>query len=49
MAIKIVTDSTSYIAQEYIDKYDIKVVSLNITMNGNSRRELDIDNTSFYE
>ena len=49
MAIKIVTDSTSYIAQEYIDKYDIKVVSLNITMNGNSRRELDIDNKSFYE
>lgn len=49
MAIKIVTDSTSYIAKEYIDKYDIKVVSLNITMNGNSRRELDIDNKSFYE
>lgn len=49
MAIKIVTDSTSYIAQEYIDKYDIKVVSLNITMNGNSRRELDIDNEIFYE
>ena len=49
MAIKIVTDSKSYIAQEYIDKYDIKVVSLNITMNGNSRRELDIDNEIFYE
>ena len=49
MAIKIVTDSTSYIAKEYIDKYDIKVVSLNITMNGNSRRELDIDNEIFYE
>ncbi|MGL5315495.1 MAG: DegV family protein [Peptostreptococcaceae bacterium] len=49
MSIKIVTDSTSYIPQEYIDKYDISVVSLNVVMNNASRRELDIDNKFFYE
>ena len=49
MAIKIVTDSTSYIPKEYIDKYDISVVSLNVVMNNVSRRELDIDNKFFYD
>ncbi|MGL4912250.1 MAG: DegV family protein [Romboutsia sp.] len=49
MAIKIVTDSTSYIPSEYIDKYDISVVSLNVFMNDKSVRELDIDNKSFYK
>ena len=43
MAIKIVTDSTSYILNEYVDKYDIKIVSLNVVMDGVSRREVDID------
>ena len=49
MGIKIVTDSTSYIPSEYIKKYDIKVVSLNVAMNGEIRREVDIDNKHFYE
>ena len=49
MSIKIVTDSTSYISQDYIDKYDIKIVSLNVTMNEKSYRELDIENDDFYE
>lgn len=49
MGIKIVTDSTSYIPSEYIEKYDIKVVSLNVIMNGVSRREVDIDNKYFYK
>lgn len=49
MAIKIVTDSTSYIPKEYVDKYDIKIVSLNVVMDGVSRREVDIDNKYFYE
>ena len=40
MAIKIVTDSTSYIPKEYVDKYDIKIVSLNVAMDGVSRREV---------
>ncbi|MGL4991690.1 MAG: DegV family protein [Sarcina sp.] len=49
MAIKIVTDSTSYIPQEFIDKYDIKVVSLNVIMDGVSQREVDIDDKIFYD
>lgn len=49
MGIKIVTDSTSYIPNKYIEKYDIKVVSLNVIMNGESRREVDIDNKYFYK
>ena len=49
MAIKIVTDSTSYIPKEFIDKYDISVVSLNVIMNGVSTREIDLDNETFYQ
>ena len=49
MAIKIVTDSTSYIADEYIKKYDINLVSLNVIINGVSSREVDIENEVFYE
>ncbi|MGL5648107.1 MAG: DegV family protein [Clostridium sp.] len=49
MAVKIVTDSTSYIPKKYIEEYDIKVVSLNVIMNGESRREVDIENKSFYD
>ena len=49
MAIKIVTDSTSYISDEYINKYDIKLVSLNVIINGVSSREIDIENEVFYE
>lgn len=48
MAIKIITDSTSYIPKEYIEKYDIKVVSLNVFMDNESLRELDIDSKTFY-
>ena len=49
MAIKIVTDSTSYISDEYIKKYDIKLVSVNVIINGVSSREIDIENEVFYE
>ena len=49
MAIKIVTDSTSYISDEYIKKYDIKLVSLNVIINGVSSREVDIENEVYYE
>ena len=49
MAIKIVTDSTSYIADKYIKEYDIKLVSLNVIINGVSSREIDIENEVFYE
>lgn len=49
MAIKIITDSTSYIPQEYVNTFDIKVVSLNISINDESIRELDINNNTFYD
>ena len=33
MSIKIITDSTSYIPKELIEKYDITVVSLGVVIN----------------
>ncbi|MGL5634108.1 MAG: DegV family protein [Sarcina sp.] len=48
MAIKIITDSTSYIPKEYIDKYDIRIVSLNVIMDGVSEREVEVDDEEFY-
>lgn len=48
MSIKIVTDSTSYIPTEYIHKLDIRVVSLNVFMDNENFRELDLDNKTFY-
>ena len=49
MSIKIVTDSTSYIPKNLLDKYDIKVVSLNISIKDKNVRELDITNEEFYK
>ncbi len=49
MSIKIVTDSTCYIPKEYLEKYDISVVSLNVLLNNQSYRELDLTNESFYK
>ncbi|MGL4654786.1 MAG: DegV family protein [Sarcina sp.] len=49
MSIKIITDSTSYIPQEYIDKYDIRVVSINVIMDDVSQREIDVDAKEFYD
>ncbi|WP_297519597.1 DegV family protein [uncultured Clostridium sp.] len=49
MSIKIITDSTSYIPQEYIDKYDISVISLNVIMDNISEREADVDAKEFYD
>ncbi|MGL5084356.1 MAG: DegV family protein [Clostridium sp.] len=49
MAIKIITDSTSYLSEEMIKKYDISVLSLNITLNNESIREVDINNEKFYD
>ena len=47
--IKVVTDSTSYIPKDMIDKYDISVISLGVSFPEESCRELDIDNSTFYE
>lgn len=41
---RIVIDSTVYIPQEMIDKYDIKVVSLNVIDGTEYYREVDVDN-----
>lgn len=49
MGVKIVTDSTSYLSEEMIKKYDISVVSLNVTLNNESIREVDITNEKFYK
>ena len=49
MAVRIVTDSTSYIPEVLREEYDIKVVSLNITVNGKSYEEVNVDNKKFYE
>lgn len=49
MAIKIVTDSTSYIPKKYLEKYDIRVVSLNILLKNTNRRETSISNQTFYK
>jgi DegV family protein with EDD domain len=47
--IGIVTDSTSYLDKEYVEKYDIKVVPLKVTLNDISYREgIDISNEDFY-
>ncbi|HEY5562322.1 MAG TPA: DegV family protein [Clostridiaceae bacterium] len=49
METKIVTDSTSYIPKELLAKYEIEIVSLNILMDGESIREVDLDTSTFYE
>lgn len=49
MSIRIVADSTCYIPKEYIDSYNISIVSLNVLLNGTSYRETDISNEWFYE
>lgn len=49
MGVKIVTDSTAGITKDLRDKYDIKVISLNVIFGNESIRELDIRNEEFYE
>lgn len=48
MSIKIIADSTCYLPKEYINKYDISIASLNVLLNGNSYREIDLSNDWFY-
>lgn len=49
MGIRILADSTCYLPKEYVDKYNISIVSLNVILNNKSFREIDLDNTWFYE
>lgn len=49
MAVKIITDSTSYINKKLKEKLDIKVLSLYVSFEDESIRELEIENKQFYE
>lgn len=49
LSIKIVTDSTSYLPEQFIKRYDISVVSLNVMFEKESFREVDIEKDTFYE
>lgn len=49
MAIKIITDSTSYIPKELIDEYEIEIVSLSVIFGNESFNEMEISNTEFYD
>lgn len=49
MSIRIIADSTCYLPSEYINKYKISIVSLNVLLNGVSYRETDVSNKWFYE
>ncbi|MCL0052186.1 DegV family protein [Peptococcaceae bacterium] len=48
MAIKIVTDSTSYIPSNLTKELDIAMVSLNVNFDDESYHEVDISNSVFY-
>lgn len=48
MSIRIIADSTCYLPKEYIDKYKISIIPLNVLMNKLSYRETDLSNEWFY-
>lgn len=48
MAIQILTDSTSYIDKELRKQLGIEVVSLSVSFDDKSIKEVDIDNSVFY-
>jgi DegV family protein with EDD domain len=49
MAIRILTDSTSYLSESIRKELDIRIVSLSVSFGDGSIRETDIDNDSFYK
>ena len=49
MAIKIITDSTSYINENLKEKYDIHIVSLSVIFQNEEFKEINIENETFYE
>lgn len=48
MAVKILTDSTSYLSEEICRQLDIKKISLSVSWNDMSVKEVDINNEDFY-
>lgn len=49
MAVKIITDSTSYIPENLRKEYDISVVSLSVVFEQEAFKEVDISNDKFYK
>ncbi|MBU3128167.1 DegV family protein [Clostridium tagluense] len=49
MTVKIITDSTSYISEELIKKYDISITSLTVIFENEEFKEINIKNETFYE
>ena len=47
--IKLITDSTSYIPDEWLKLYDIEVVSLSVILGSESFKETEISNEDFYK
>lgn len=48
MAVKIITDSTSDLSKKDLDKYNIDILSLYVTFNGNSVKDANINNEEFF-
>ncbi len=49
MAVKVITDSTSYINSNIQKELDIKVLSLYVNFNDDSIKEIEISNEDFYK
>ena len=49
MAVKVITDSTSYIDPDLKEELDIGVVPLHVSFPKESMRETDIENEAFYQ
>ena len=45
----IITDSTSYIAPELVEQYQIKIASLSVSFDQDTIKEVDISNEDFYK
>jgi len=48
LAVKIITDSTSYIRDEILEQLNIGQVSLSVTIDGENIREVEISHDEFY-
>ena len=50
MKVALVTDSTSYLSEEMVEKYNISIIPLNVVFENESYRErFDLTTTEFYE
>jgi len=47
--VKVLTDSTSYIPQEALEKYDISIIPLSVNLDDESIKETEIAYDTFYE